>query len=110
MANWSPLKAMAKQLVNDLGDTTVTISRAVDTYDADPASASWTGKGVFDPNRTVLRNGMFVKATALTVPVSGTFTPVEGDSVTANGKRWTVASVIDGGVGQPLYFELILNR
>ena len=109
MANWSSFKQLAKSITNDMGDTSVTISRAVDTYDADASPASWTGKAVFNPNRTTLRNGMFVKVTTVTVPVSS-FTPQEGDTVTANGKTWTVASMIDGGVGQPLYHELILNR
>lgn len=110
MADWSDFRDLATDLTNDMGDTSVTISRAVDTYDADPSSSSWTGTGIFNPNRTVLRNGVFVKATTVTVPNSRTFTPTEGDTVTANGRTWTVTSSIDGGVGQPLYFELVLNR
>lgn len=111
MANWASFAKLAKNLVNSLGDTEVTISRVVSGYDRNPAaSASWTGMGVFNWEKSVVKDGYFTKASTLTIPLPDSYVPQIGDTVTANGKKWAVKSIIEGGVGQPLYYELEIGK
>lgn len=112
MADWSDLAGLAKELVNELGDTTVTLRREADSYDApDPQSSSWTGKGVFDFQKSMAMNSVWQKVTAVTIPVPDNgYVPAEGDLLDANGRTWTVNSILDGGVGQALYYELVLKK
>ncbi|KTE57045.1 hypothetical protein ATE69_05565 [Sphingopyxis sp. H071] len=65
--------------------------------------------GVFNWQKSVLRDGYWIKVSTVTIPLPDGFVPKLGDTVTANGNKWTVKSIIEGGVGQPLYYELEIS-
>ena len=89
-------------IILELFGTDVTFTRTTQSLDSNGSRVIQETTGLFQYNKSILKEGRWTKANTITIRASEDYTPVEGDSGVSELGSFKVGAVFPQGVGAPI--------